>query len=193
MNTLKVDFDDKILDNTIVCTRRLDVLVRELLRANFLGENAAEVGVFNGGTARLICQHSSGHVFLFDTFTGLPAPTKHDTHVEGSFRNDSIEKIANVLKPYKNYSIYKGVFPLTNKEFVDFRKFSFVHLDVDLYESVKNCLEFFWPRLAVGGVIILDDYGCSGCPGARLATDEFVKVNNLVLERGASTQAILRK
>jgi asparagine synthase (glutamine-hydrolysing) len=51
---------------------------------------------------------------------------------------------------------------------------SFAHIDGDWYESVAVCLERIWPRLSVGGVIVVDDYHFwSGC---RTAVDEFLAV-----------------
>ena len=51
------------------------------------------------------------------------------------------------------------------------RRFSFVHLDVDLYQSTLDCLNFFYPRLSLGGIIISHDY--TTAEGVDLAFDEF--------------------
>jgi asparagine synthase (glutamine-hydrolysing) len=47
------------------------------------------------------------------------------------------------------------------------------HIDVDWYDPVKTCLERVFPRLVVGGSMILDDYHSWG--GCRKATDEYLK------------------
>ena len=52
-------------------------------------------------------------------------------------------------------------------------KISFVHIDVDIYQSVLDCCEYIWPFLSVGGVMLFDDYGFSMTIGARQAVDEF--------------------
>jgi hypothetical protein len=44
---------------------------------------------------------------------------------------------------------------------------------VDLYKPTLQSLEFFWPKLVAGGVVVCDDYGFTTCPGARRAMDEF--------------------
>ena len=49
--------------------------------------------------------------------------------------------------------------------------FSFVHLDVDLYQSTKDGLAWFYPRLNRGGILISHDY--SNADGVRKAFDEF--------------------
>jgi len=48
-----------------------------------------------------------------------------------------------------------------------------VHVDVDLFEPTAARLEFFYPRLVSGGMIVCDDYGFTTCPGARKACDDF--------------------
>ena len=52
--------------------------------------------------------------------------------------------------------------------------FKLVHLDVDIYESYKNALEFFYPRMVRNGVIVMDDYGSKFCLGAKKAIDRFM-------------------
>jgi hypothetical protein len=60
---------------------------------------------------------------------------------------------------------------------------------------MKAGLEFFYPRLAPGGLLLLHDYS-SGCfPGAKQAVDEFAKTipENIVLQPDKSGTAIIRK
>ena len=68
---------------------------------------------------------------------------------------------------------YKGWIPARFAEVSD-RKFSFVHIDVDLYQPTRDTLDFFYERVSPGGVIVCDDYGSVLCPGARKALDEFM-------------------
>ena len=51
------------------------------------------------------------------------------------------------------------------------RTFSLVNLDVDTYESTKQCLLFFYNRMSTGGIIISHDYLTA--PGVQKAFDEF--------------------
>ncbi len=70
--------------------------------------------------------------------------------------------------------IHKGWIPEKFFE-IETSNFAFVHIDVDIYEPTKASIEFFYPRLNNGGILICDDYGFSTCPGATLAIDEFLK------------------
>lgn len=128
----------------------------------------AEVGVYQGGSAKLICEAKGNKKLnLFDTFEGLPHVSEIDTHFGTKFWNDnefnstSEEIVKKFLSDYNNVYIYKGKFPET-AEPVTKSIFSFVHLDVDLYESTLSCLKFFYPRLINGGIILTHDFHTKG-------------------------------
>ena len=54
------------------------------------------------------------------------------------------------------------------------RRYSLVHIDVDLYQPMIECLDYFGPRLAEGGIIIADDYETPTCPGVAQAVHEYL-------------------
>ena len=135
-----------------------------------------EVGVYKGGTAKLlgrIFESSGKTIHLFDTFSGMPStdPNK-DLVKEGDFGDTSFEGVKQYLSDVKNILLYKGLFPNTAKS-IESKIFCLVHVDVDIYRSVMDCCDFFYKRLARGGIIIFDDYGYITCPGAKKAIDEF--------------------
>jgi hypothetical protein len=132
----------------------------------------AEVGVYQGASARLICEVKKDRpLHLFDTFSGLPNPSEFDDKVfaEGDF-GCSLDDVRQYLGAFSNVHFYAGIFPSTAAPVAD-RTFAFVNLDVDLYESTSAALEFFYPRMAVNGIIISHDY--SGVGGVRRAVNEF--------------------
>jgi O-methyltransferase len=132
----------------------------------------AEVGAGYGASAKLIVDHSFNHrpLHLFDTFEGLPEVTSRDNPKfnPGDFRG-SLESIRQYLGNRPVF-YYKGLFPETAEPVKD-KRFSFVHLDVDLYESTLAGLQFFYPRLSPGGILISHDYLSS--EGVDAAFKEF--------------------
>jgi len=60
-------------------------------------------------------------------------------------------------------------------------RISLLRLDTDWYESTRHELVHLYPRLAPGGVLIIDDYG--HFEGARRATDEYFADDPLLLAR----------
>ncbi len=131
----------------------------------------AEVGVYRGGTAKLICE-AKGPVplHLFDTFQGLPRPDERDEcFFQPGWYAGRLEFVRDYLKSYKDVFFYPGLFPDTAAPVAD-KTFSFVHLDVDLYQGTTSCLEFFYPRVERGGIMLVHDYQL---PGVKKAVTDF--------------------
>jgi O-methyltransferase len=146
-------------------------------QAQHLSGEVAEIGVYRGGTARLLarCFATTGkELHLFDTFQGMPkVDHEKDLHREGDFKDTSLAAVTALFQSFSTQPhFYPGFFPATATP-VENRTFCFVHIDVDIYGSVLDCCRFFYPRLAAGGIMVFDDYGSTFCPGAKAAVDEF--------------------
>jgi len=142
---------------------------------------------------------TSRHLYLFDTFEGMAEPTAADISHEG-------EKASELLKQqvaqkdhrdsvwaYASLSQVKETMFSTGYETsrIHFVKgkvedtipenapenISLLRLDTDWYESTRHELIHLYPRLSIGGVIIIDDYG--HWLGAKRATDEYIQENNI--------------
>lgn len=167
----------KTIKFTLVDHSRCYLLFKLAKNVTRFPGDVAEVGVYQGGTARFLCQTFSPFnkiTYLFDTFEGLPEVNlqKDTQHRKGDFSDTSMELVIDQLKGLKHFHIYKGLFPDTSKPIED-KKFCFVHIDVDIYEPTKDCCEFFYNRMVNGGIMVFDDYGWAGCPGVKAAVDEF--------------------
>jgi O-methyltransferase len=148
-------------------------MVKRVVKLGVPGE-FWECGVFRGGSARMIAdviRKEDKTLRLFDTFTGIPYKSDVDKPIVGQFSNTD-EAAARRMVSYDKAVIHKGLIPFSFAGLGNAR-IAFCHIDVDMYRSVRACCEFVWPRLAVGGVIVFDDYAVTSCPGARIATDEF--------------------
>lgn len=131
----------------------------------------AEVGVFRGGTARVIGE-AKGHrpLHLFDTFQGLPAPQAVDVGFAQGEYACSEDSVRAYLADIEAVHFHAGLFPATSAPVRD-EQFSFVHLDVDLYQSTFDALTFFYPRMSVGAMLISHDY--VQFPAVRRAFDDY--------------------
>lgn len=149
-------------------------MIHSLARAQrAVGGVMAEVGVFQGCSAKLISLGARpDELHLFDTFEGLPEP---DGAERRSMRRGhyaaSLEAVRSYLSDQPNLVFHKGLFTGENVSCAD-RRFSLVHLDVDLKDGSLACLRFFYPRMLPGGVIVSHDYSYLG--GVREAFDEFL-------------------
>jgi O-methyltransferase len=165
------------IEYTLVDHARCYILHQFAKQTAGLPGDLAEVGVYKGGTAKLlaltISPRAKKTLHLFDTFTGMP-PTQSGTdyHHAGDLGDTSLEGVQRTLQECGNVRFYKGFFPDTAGP-VENSRFCMVHIDADIYQSVKDSCVFFYPRLEKGGVMVFDDYGFMSCPGARKAVDEF--------------------
>lgn len=118
----------------------------------------------------------------FDSFEGLPMPSEKDgsTPIKGKgyWANPS----ATVLKVLRDgrlpedviqqrVRLVKGWFDETVSRYEG--KIALLHLDCDLHDSYKTCLETLYDKVAPGGVIMFDEYADERWTGARKAIDEF--------------------
>jgi len=135
--------------------------------------------VFRGGTALLqaLTMHASASrqhrmLHLFDSFKGMPETVQGvDRFKRGDLSGTSVTRVEGLLKAFPFAEVHPGFIPAT---FVGLKveKVCWAHIDVDIYQSVRDCISFIYPRLSPGGFMIFDDYGFPSCPGARRAEDE---------------------
>jgi len=134
-----------------------------------------EIGVWRGGTGCLIAKKAklcgiSEPVYLCDTFSGVvKAGMQDDIYKGGEHRDTSMGIVLDLAKSLNldNIRVLKGIFPEETGSQIENLKFRFCHIDVDVYTSALDIVNWVWPRLAVGGMIVFDDYGFPTTKGIR--------------------------
>ena len=163
----------------------LALLLREIVVSKIPG-SFAELGVHHGWSARLIHHYCPERRFyLLDTFEGFAAADlKRESfgigfNAQPAFGDTSIELVRKNIQPVgTTLEFVPGWFPDSATAAMRADRFAFVHLDADLEAPIGSGLEFFWPRLASGGMIVVHDY--NGWPGARIAVDRFRQQEKVV-------------
>jgi len=140
----------------------------------------AELGVYRGETANIIHTMDTSRILhLFDTFKGFD---KQDLLMENSndekystsiFSDTSLEIVKKYINGNENVYFHPGHFPESAENLKD-TNYAFVHLDADLYKPTLAALNYFYPRLSTGGVIIIHDYN-HNWGGLRKAIDEYLQ------------------
>jgi hypothetical protein len=171
--------------------------VRHVIDTRVAGD-LVECGVWRGGSVMAMALELANHnvsdrsIWLYDTFAGMTTPTEADieagTGVQADFmmrqtpvsdgnnvwciasRADVETNVRSTGYPSENFLFVEGDVAATLHQHCPDR-ISLLRLDTDWYESTKVELEVLYPRLSVGGVLILDDYG--HWKGARKAVDEY--------------------
>lgn len=160
-------------------THRRFMLYQLLRLVDSVEGDTAECGVYKGASSWLICSANERSKYLkthfcFDSFEGLSEPGKFDTSHWCAGKLASDENTSNKNLQGYNFVIMKGWIPETFREVQD-RIFSFVHIDVDLYQPTLDSITFFYPRMNKNGIMVFDDYGFDTCLGATKAIDEYLK------------------
>ncbi len=178
--------------------------VEYILKNNIQGD-FIECGVWRGGSCMLIAKTLKKYdckdrqIILFDTFEGMSEPTDIDIDFKGAAAKgtmDSFNKkfnfnwfkvelstVENNMKktgyPLTNIKYVKGMVEDTLSKYPINNKIALLRLDTDWYESTKAEMNYLFPHLEKGGVLIVDDYGY--WQGARKAIEEYIAETKIPL------------
>lgn len=188
---------DAVRRFTMTSPERLYGLIKSVqyLADNAIEGDVVECGVWRGGSvmamamALMRANDASRHIYLFDTFQGMPAPSRLDVDFAGRSarsllerrRRGSAVRAAAPLTTVREAVATVG-YPADRIHYVVGRveeslpdqapsRIALLRLDTDWYESTKHELIHLFPRIVPGGVLVLDDYG--HWQGARKAVDEY--------------------
>lgn len=162
-----------------------------IANARGLEGSVAEGGVFRGTFAKYINAYFPDRdIWLFDSFDSFNEDEVTfdkeqgylDKGYSGQFlKNTSMEYVRGIL-PHPEKAIFKqGFFPQSTvgDDRLTEEKFVFVNLDFDLYQPIYAGLDFFFPQMVSGGVILVHDYFSWHCKGASIALDQWSKENGV--------------
>jgi O-methyltransferase len=168
------------------------LILRELnkLLASSTPGDVVEFGCYVGTTSVFLAealQNADKHLWLYDSFAGLPEKTNEDMSPAGSqFRTGELsasrKQLEHNLRRFdrSTFSIKKAWFSdLTEKDIPD--KISLAFLDGDYYDSILRPLNLIWNHMAPGGVVLIDDYDNEALPGAARAAHEWADSHGLTL------------
>jgi hypothetical protein len=197
LNEIENTFIMDVRPYTMTSVDKMATLITAVkyLTENKIPGDIVECGVWRGGSMMLAAKVLSSlgdtgrHIHLYDTFEGMPAPTKNDTNRDGRLATDLLAETKlntgvwcyadiddvkrNMTKtgyPIKNVFFIKGKVEDTIPKNIP-EKIALLRIDTDWYDSTKHELHHLFPRLVPNGILIIDDYGYWN--GAKKAVDEY--------------------
>lgn len=192
---------DQIRNNTLVDIFRCYEIFTLVEQVSKLQEGALiEIGVFKGGTGAVIASQAKActlneKVYLCDTFEGVVKSSELDTHYVNGEHNTSQTPVEELLKvlDLDNVVLLKGIFPDDTAHFVEDTMFRLCHIDVDVYQSAKDIMDWVWPRMVTGGVVLYDDFGFSSCEGIKKHVEEQMSLQDRLVIYNLNGHAIVVK
>jgi len=167
-----------------------------------LGGAFVELGVFRGGNAFAVSLANTllgeqRPYYMIDSFEGFPELSEHDPSASaGMFKDTSYEDLKTTFGHFPSGHLMKGYVPNAFSELSE-PTYSVVYYDCDLHDPALASLDYFWPKLVIGGYFLIHDYlpKLNGFDGVRVAVDGFLEgrsdfVSTPVPE---TTHLILRK
>jgi O-methyltransferase len=169
----------------------INILTEMIERTQSLTGVVADCGVYKAastvGMALFMRQHGiRKQIYAFDSFQGFDSESvtgdldlgevNNKARNKMGYRDFTLEQVKSKIRSFRidNITLVPGYFSQSFKTLPPDLRFSFVHLDVNLYESYREALEFFYPRLDPSGIILLDEYNDPPWPGCNKAADEFL-------------------
>ena len=209
LKSILMGFTHKAAENKRDMTRFFAFcLIYDQIKKEGVVGDIAELGVYRGNTACLIAHFARQlgvNAYLFDTFRGFDENdlrgidnknhlSEVDASIDAQFAHTSLESVRNFIGG-DNVIYVKGHFPNSTEQIPSNLKFSFVHIDCDLYVPILSALQYFYPRMVEGGVFILHDYLSMHWDGAETAIDQFFadKAESIIPLPDSAGTAIVRK
>lgn len=187
--------------NSLVDVYRMHELWSLVAETAKAGGDIVEVGVWRGGTGALMARKEKlsggrGRVFLCDTFRGVVKASAEDSDYRGGEHDDtSRARVEALLKEMDGAEarILEGIFPDETGAALDSARVRLLHVDVDVYQSAKDSVEFLFARMPSGAAIVFDDYGFVGCEGVTRYADELRARSDLFFLHNLNGHAVFVK
>ncbi len=165
------------------------------LSINKVEGDVIECGVGNGQTLSYILfniiynkEHFQRDYIGFDSFEGFPEPDVNDNsprnpkkgewdHINEDYVLNNLIDLGFNNSNFEKIKFIKGFYENTfTKEYANIKKISLLHIDCDLYSSIKISLETWYDKVEKNGIIVFDEYlnSINKFPGAVKAIDDFL-------------------
>jgi predicted O-methyltransferase YrrM len=144
-----------------------------------------EIGTYTGGSAKIMSMATNNNIITIDTFEGLKDVGEFDKDFFYGQFPAAYKNVQQMLSECKNVKVIKGNIMNMKLE----GKYSFIHMDVDVYAPAKHILDNYLSCLDAGSFILTHDYMTS--MGVRKAVDECKNVN--VVWIGGNQAIIIKK
>jgi O-methyltransferase len=149
-----------------------------------------ECGVNTGIVSLAICEYvdfnkTEKSFWLFDTYCGIPPEQISKEELKAgriqenvSYYPECYELAKRNFAPFPKAHLVRGRVPDTLAS-VPIEAVAYLHLDMNIAYPERAAIEYFWPKMSVGGIVLLDDYGWTPYRAQKDTLDEFARLNGV--------------
>lgn len=189
--------------NMMSWDRKLNI-VNQIVNTHYVEGDVVEIGCYDGQTTCLMrwvldTLGSDRDIHVYDSFEGLLGRNEHDggPDLARQFPDGFLKTSPEIV--YHHFNKYQLRPPVIHKGVVQKMSpsdlpvsISMALLDVDLYEPMLKSIELVWPRMAPGGMMVVDDYRHGCWPGVERALCDYFGTLDWV-QRIDGGQGVVRK
>jgi O-methyltransferase len=144
-------------------------------------ECGVNTGIMSGAVCKYVDFNRTGKSFwLFDTFEGIPDDQISPSERAGGRGDENVfytgvwEHAQQTFAPYPKATLVRGRVPDTLSN-VAIDSVAYLSIDMNITVPEKAALEYFWPKLVSGAVVVFDDYNWLLYREQKIAHDAFAK------------------
>jgi O-methyltransferase len=115
---------------------------------------------------------------------------------DGEHADVSLEGVKNLIGKQlglSNVEILQGMFPEDAGHLVAQNRIRLCHIDVDVYQSASDILNWVWGRLVPGGIVVYGNYGFQSCDGIRKHVNEISSGKDRICLHNLNGHAVVVK
>lgn len=166
-------------------------------------ECGVHTGILSGAVMTWLdfAKETRRRFFLFDTWAGIPV--EQMTAAERAMGESANRKYQNgdvlhadVLKKFSrwpNAVITRGRVPESLAAMQDCQRVAYASIDLNVTEAEMGAIDFLWPRMASGGIVLLDDYGWAPHINQKVAWDAWAARNGVMILALPTGQGMILK
>ena len=188
--------------HSMVIKSAFNSIYHEKHKIDLLDGDIVECGVWRGGMSLFLTKlFPNKKIWLADSYDGFQdidealykTDKVNDPHVKGSpirqgLAGMPLERVKELFNTFgeganPNVNYLKGYVKDTlEPKTCPIDKIALLRIDVDAYSATKEVLEFLYPKVVSGGMIIFDD---ANIGSARVAIEEFYEKESITISHVA--------
>ena len=142
--------------------------------------------------------------YLLDTFQGIDVKYLNEHEIEGGvlernqieinrgFYTQNLKEVEDNFAEWKNIKFVVGSIPQTLQKITS-KQIAFLHIDLNCTEPEVAALDYLWPKLVCGAVVLLDDYAYFGYQPQKDGLDAWAVSRNIAIASVPTGQGLIIK